>query len=725
MLFSREILAATRDLAAWELDAFRRIVTTRALSEQDIDEVFELLKAHIGIPSRGLVPKPIGISDLEESALGGNPLFLATITAGSGCGAVAPGTALRLGSGAGMDLIEGRNGSGKSSFARLLAASGTARVHADLLPNVFLHASKDGPATASFEVVVAGCVERIDWKEGAFSPTLSNIAVFDRICAGTYLSDGNVAEFLPGGLDVFAQLAMLRKDLKARCEAEANRMKQAAGDIPEEIDYRTTVWNVLSDWYDERETHKRLKAFASWSESDQVQFDQLSDDVASGRSATQARIRLALARSDAADALANARAALTALTDGRRTVEMASTPAVSVLATPPRSIHVPEGVLQGTGSSGWQQLWEAARCFSEQEAFEGAAFPNEIEACPLCQQRLSDGSSELLRILSQVAGAIPEPGNSTSRASVPGLTTSSLTASLSVAANMIAAAPAVEGVSRDPASEALAQISRSVSQLATQPRSSFQEQSLEDILEAIDDALGTIEALASDLERKVEAAETDLQGVPQDSGDPELLQLQARSYLRDHFDQLSARPDLLRQASALDRFVSELSVTHLTSISKKLASSVVTDRLVRMLLAQLARVGLGYLDAQVVTSTRSGTTTIRLAPPSKGFKKIEMSQILSEGEQALMGIAAFFAELEVTGHRGPVVMDDAASGLDRENQELLAKRLAEEAQDRQVVVFTHDSDFANAIREAASAIDVPLSHISMTRSGAGVGAFPP
>ncbi|MEZ4596688.1 MAG: hypothetical protein R3C32_07505 [Chloroflexota bacterium] len=113
-------------------------------------------------------------------------------------------------------------------------------------------------------------------------------------------------------------------------------------------------------------------------------------------------------------------------------------------------------------------------------------------------------------------------------------------------------------------------------------------------------------------------------------------------------------------------------MTELTSISKKLAGSAVTNQLVRALRAQLSQVGLGYLHAQVVTSTRSGTTTIRLAPPSKDFKKIEMSKVLSEGEQALMGLAAFFAELEVAGHRGPIVLDDPTSGLDDQNTALMA-----------------------------------------------------
>ena len=111
-----------------------------------------------------------------------------------------------------------------------------------------------------------------------------------------------------------------------------------------------------------------------------------------------------------------------------------------------------------------------------------------------------------------------------------------------------------------------------------------------------------------------------------------------------------------------------LSVTPLTSLSKKIATSLVSDRLIESIVTQLGMVGLDYIQAQVVTSGRAGVTTIRLAPPSATFKKLGLSEILSEGEQALLALAAFFAELEVSGHRGPLVLDDPVTGLDADNK---------------------------------------------------------
>ncbi|MBK8050627.1 MAG: hypothetical protein IPK16_28095 [Anaerolineales bacterium] len=98
-----------------------------------------------------------------------------------------------------------------------------------------------------------------------------------------------------------------------------------------------------------------------------------------------------------------------------------------------------------------------------------------------------------------------------------------------------------------------------------------------------------------------------------------------------------------------------------------------------------------------------------------------MSEVLSEGEQALMGLAAFFAELDVAGHTGPIVLDDPISGLDRENRQVMAERLAEAGRDRQVLVLTHDDEFASMLETEAQNRTVKSKRWQILRTGARVG----
>jgi hypothetical protein len=77
------------------------------------------------------------------------------------------------------------------------------------------------------------------------------------------------------------------------------------------------------------------------------------------------------------------------------------------------------------------------------------------------------------------------------------------------------------------------------------------------------------------------------------------------------------------------------------------------------------------------------------------------SEILSEGEQRALALAGFLTEVALTDGSGPIIVDDPVSSLDRDRSVRVAERLAEEACQRQVVVFTHDIIFFNELCGAA------------------------
>lgn len=70
------------------------------------------------------------------------------------------------------------------------------------------------------------------------------------------------------------------------------------------------------------------------------------------------------------------------------------------------------------------------------------------------------------------------------------------------------------------------------------------------------------------------------------------------------------------------------------------------------------------------------------------------SKVLSEGEQKVLAIADFLAEARLTGISAPVIFDDPVSSLDHRRIREVAARIAGLAEDGQVIVFTHDILFA-------------------------------
>lgn len=73
------------------------------------------------------------------------------------------------------------------------------------------------------------------------------------------------------------------------------------------------------------------------------------------------------------------------------------------------------------------------------------------------------------------------------------------------------------------------------------------------------------------------------------------------------------------------------------------------------------------------------------------------SRVLSEGEQKVLALADFLAEARLSGITAPVIFDDPVSSLDHRRINEVAKRIALLAEANQVIVFTHDILFATTL----------------------------
>src|SRR5690606_6322953 len=94
---------------------------------------------------------------------------------------------------------------------------------------------------------------------------------------------------------------------------------------------------------------------------------------------------------------------------------------------------------------------------------------------------------------------------------------------------------------------------------------------------------------------------------------------------------------------------------------------------------------------------------------------VSLKDVLSEGEHRCIALATFLSELSLSSHHSSVVFDDPVSSLDHKWRNKIAKRIAEEAKKRQVIVFTHDISFLIMLQEHAELMSVNLEINSLTR----------
>src|SRR5690606_1981664 len=93
----------------------------------------------------------------------------------------------------------------------------------------------------------------------------------------------------------------------------------------------------------------------------------------------------------------------------------------------------------------------------------------------------------------------------------------------------------------------------------------------------------------------------------------------------------------------------------------------------------------------VKTKTKLGRVQhkIQLQGLNKSHGKSKAMNVLSEGEQRVVSLAAFLADVTSKPNSAPFIFDDPISSLDQTYEEHTAKRLIDLSRERQVIVFTH------------------------------------
>jgi len=143
-----------------------------------------------------------------------------------------------------------------------------------------------------------------------------------------------------------------------------------------------------------------------------------------------------------------------------------------------------------------------------------------------------------------------------------------------------------------------------------------------------------------------------------------------------------------------DACLNETATRKITEKGKYILKNALTPELIGALDSELKFLGVKHLRINLKPTGRSGETRHQMelvnCQPSL---KAKLSEILSEGEQHVLAIAGFLAELNISNTIAPIVFDDPVCSLDHLYRAKIAHRLVKEASSRQVIVFTHDISF--------------------------------
>lgn len=694
------VLWAQNELPDWQSDAARRILTQDIISDEDKSAILLMVKKQFQlIPSNANAPFPQKMQTGLVSGASGihSKVNLQTIKEMKNVNALPDGTKINFGE-QGLTLIYGKNGAGKSGYARILKRACKARDYDHIYTNVYSKTS-GGPATATFVVNTgAGGETEIKWVDGQpGNNILLNICVFDAKCARVILNEKNEISYLPYGAYLFPSLVALLQELQQKLRAEkVVPVKPAYDDIP----LTSTSGQFMAQLTCDTNT-EMIELATQWDNKQDIILQRLLSAVAKVEADNPAsQISMLRTRHKRFISFLNAAKAIDA---------NVSDPKVSTLRQMKTSLNgltialeiasadsLKNEPLPGVGGNEWQFLYNAAKEYSTKVAYHGVDFPY-FEAgsrCVLCMQFLdSEAQARLSRFKQFMESTISsqiEVVKNTLKSTVAELNAIIIDSGLwkdlieEIRFTDDKVANQIENYFRLMAIRKLQIINMvtSASAVAIDPTCEFPTE--------------LIASHAQSLENQAQALEKNAKPEQLCNLKTQISDLTAKKNL---FQRKQAVVDYIQQlqhAKRYDDCIENLSGGHITRKGKEIISNALGGRLKGALETELKAVGADRIPINWKLSGSTGETLHKLELGSaQKLINTNLSDILSEGEQRVIAIAGFLAELNVAGHQSTIVFDDPVCSLDHIWREKVARRLVEYAKSKQVVVFTHDIVFAN------------------------------
>lgn len=225
----------------------------------------------------------------------------------------------------------------------------------------------------------------------------------------------------------------------------------------------------------------------------------------------------------------------------------------------------------------------------------------------------------------------------------------------------------------------------------------------------------TLAAMQADVRKYAADLEKAATGDERKALEAERQELADRALLNTHMPAIRAEIERLKAIRFLDYCLADTATNAITKLGKDIADQVLTTRLRDRFSAEIiGLVGVNIQAEMLRGGGQYGSPHYQIRLLAKPDAKL--LDILSEGKQTCVAIAAFLAELATAPHSSAPVFDDPITSLDHKWRHRVAERLVAEAAIRQVIVFTHDLIFLNDIMDAAHNAGCPCKARHIRRS---------
>lgn len=685
MSIYQDILTWSSSRPTFVQDALRRLITSTTLTQNDIDELVQLVKKECGDTTIKLNPIPLDSTHIPTtSVISGNyPKLISLRNAVNICALHNQG-GLQF-SNTGLTVVYGGNGSGKSSYSRILRKLCWSRnPSVTLKKNVFT--PSPNKQQVDFVIESNGSNINFSWTENSPSnPILNSIFVFDNDCGNIYINDENPTEYKPVGIDILEKLVSVFGSISQSFSASIASYNTQKPVLPQNL-----LQTNVARWYGTLENLQRTDI------DSQIQFSRIDADrkqeltnLITAQNPQQnivnltnqrARITGFIQQFSQIETLFNEQY-LNELRTNRNTFESVNQ-AYQIATAELQNVNT----LEGFGTSPWRTLWEAAKNYAHSSNLsDGQNFPSSVslERCVLCQQELGEEAQQRLATFNQfvlndvstqlnsINSIIQGKRNTYTSLGIPSIDT-------------LAELEQLIPNFRDRYTQYVHAITTFRSSIITFLQNGGELNiSLQSLTPIITNLITRIDAEIEQNNQLVQNRTTLL---------AELNELTAKEFLFNNKTTILQYFDEYKYKSWISICISQLSTTGISRKIGELMENKAVSLQHQEFISHLNFFNRDLASKVLISKTRTSQGNTFQKCGLNGIND-SINTILSEGEQKIIALSNFLAECTIDNRRNTIIFDDPVTSLDMDYRDKIANKVVQLSQNRQIIVFTHDLSF--------------------------------
>lgn len=633
--------------------------------------------------------------------------------------ALAPDVSLNF-SPTGITAIYGLNGAGKSGFMRIFKHLSNNPYEEPIQPNVFKKESGE-KASCEFDIIVNDSEETIscDLSSKKTNTYLRYCDVFDTRISNAYITSPNTASYQPFVFTVLSELSTIASRISVVLNGRKKSINKSLINIPDAYkNCNKNEWLLnLSD--------KTIipQEYTVWSDENQKRLDKLVELLNEEQIST--KYKLIITQSNSIKPIFDDMAIIKGIYESK---QLSS--AYEKLCKAKKKLEIAQKLFSESADEKdkisvsmpeWRELWEIAQKYYEISINKDnvLAFAENGSICPLCHQIISgDVHTRFKHVNDFVNGSCNKEYN-VALAEYKKLVTQ--VCSRKISAQSIKSS--LTSILEESDIEKICSVYTSI--LEIKNINDVDKQYV--LLSRIDHKLTymILSKKYAEINKEIMDIKKAFDDDSRKENELNLIELKFHKWIYGYKDIIQKYIDDLKTNVVLESAIKITSTKKITIETNKLADALITESYIERFNYEINKMAPRLKVVLRKAPSKKGNSPYQISLDSDTGSKYKPEDILSEGEQRIVALAAFFADATGRNNNTPIIIDDPISSLDLNYERNATERIVELAKTRQVIVFTHRISMLSGINELCELYNVPNEEkfIRGTSRGKGLPDF--